>query len=127
MAGFTFSEWMLSGMVAAWTARSTENRRTKGFCYTTTVTLTPDTTAIAEHQAKPCLSTPVYVEVFFTRNVNALTRSSPDCALLTTLCSQLFTNLLNQKCPRTHKRNPSQNRVALQGPEICKRSRQTAG
>ena len=42
-ASFPLSEWMLSGMVAALTQRCTENRRTEGFCYTTTVTLTPDT------------------------------------------------------------------------------------
>ena len=32
--------------------------------YTTTVTLTPDTTVTTEHHAKPCISTLVYVEVF---------------------------------------------------------------
>ena len=36
------------------------------------------------------------------RNVNVLKRSSPDCAILTTLCSQPFADSLNQKCPRIH-------------------------
>ena len=39
---------------------------------------------------------------FFTRNVNALKRSSPDCAIQTTLCSQPFANSLNPKCPTIH-------------------------
>ena len=39
---------------------------------------------------------------FFTRNANALKRSSPDCAILTTLCSHPFANSLNQKCRRIH-------------------------
>ena len=36
MTGFPFSEWMLAGIVAATTPKSTENRRTQGFCYPTT-------------------------------------------------------------------------------------------
>ena len=67
-------------------------------------------------------------------NVNALKRSSPDCAILTTLCSQPFADSLNQKCPRIHipdwliKEKPhGQNRVALQGPQTCKRSTKTVG
>ena len=31
--------------------------------------------------------------------MNALKRSSPDCAIQTTLCSQPFANSLNQRCP----------------------------
>ena len=43
-----------------------------------------------------------YVDVFFTRNVNALKRSSPDCAILTTLWGQPFADSLTLKCPRIH-------------------------
>ena len=56
-ASFPLSEWMLSGMVAALTQRCTENRRTEGFCYTTPVTLTPDTNG---HCWTPC---PVYTRM----------------------------------------------------------------
>ena len=36
------------------------------------------------------------------RNVNALKRSSPDHAILTTLCTQPLVDSLNQKWPRNH-------------------------
>lgn len=39
---------------------------------------------------------------FFMRNVNALKRSFPICAILRTLCSQPFADSLNQKCLTIH-------------------------
>ena len=48
-------------------------------------------TVTAEHHAKPCVSSVSRLRgSFFTRNVSALKWSSPDCAILTTLCSQPF-------------------------------------
>ena len=57
------------------------------------------------HAWTPCLTVRLNSRrrgSFFTRNVNALKRSSPDCAIQTTLCSQPFANSLNPKCPRIH-------------------------
>ena len=57
----------------------------------------------------------------------SLKRSSPDCAILTTLCSQPFADSSSQKWSRIQipkwliKETP-QSEFALQGPEICKRS-----
>ena len=102
MAGFPFSEWILSGMVASKTPRSTENRRTKGFCCTTTVMWTPDTN---NHCWTLCLTVRFNSRLrgsFFTRNGNASKRSSPDSAILTALCSQPFADSLTQKCLRIH-------------------------
>lgn len=39
---------------------------------------------------------------FFHEECQRLKRSSPDCAILTTLCSQPFADSLNQKCLRIH-------------------------
>ena len=77
MADFPFSEWMLSGMVADLTPRSTESRLTKDFCYTTTVTWTPDTNG---HCGTLCLTVRFNSRLngsFFMRNVNASKRSFP--------------------------------------------------
>ena len=55
---------------------------------------------------------------FFTTNVNALKSSSPDCAILTTLCSQPFADSWNQKWPKIHIPKC----LIKEKPEICKRS-----
>ena len=124
MAGFPLLEWMLSGMAAIQTPQSIENQRTKGFCYTTTATLTPDTNG---HCRTLCLTVHSNSRLhgsFLMRNVNALKRSSRDYTILVTLCSQPFADSLNQKCLVPHKDQKSTNIVSNSWLTLIRRSTQ---